>query len=120
MYLLLNDIAKNAKAEQAADVQEVPEDIARPHLLAASLSGGGDAIICDEESPADAGSKRATCGSGGTAAAPTTSLAKRPTLDEPRSAQASTDLPPLFTLTDAKPNAVFTTRVPDVYVFVIG
>ncbi len=42
---LLNDIAKNAKAEQPVALQEVSEDIARPQLLAASLSGCGNATI---------------------------------------------------------------------------
>ena len=69
--LHLDDLAKSAKVFSGNDVHGVPEDIDRPRHLAASLSVDGNAVICDEVELAGAGSKRATCGSGGTAAAPT-------------------------------------------------
>ncbi len=46
--LHLDDLAKNATSDLANDCHEVPEDIARPRHLAASLSADGNAVICDE------------------------------------------------------------------------
>ena len=67
--MFLKDLAKHANAELADDIQEVSEVIARPQLLAASLSCGGNDIVRDEPPATDAGSNRATRGSGGTATA---------------------------------------------------
>jgi hypothetical protein len=118
--LHLDDLAKSSKSNLINDVHEVPEDIASPQQhLAAGLSADGNAVICDEIEPLDAGSKRDTCGSGGTAAAASSASAAK--LDGPRGGQAASALPPLLlVLAEAMPETVFTAHVPHVYIVILG